>query len=155
MKCHFTLFYKDKEPLPSDWYVSIQPVVFSPGPASCLEGGKSSLTSCCRGAFLCAPICKWNFQLQRSFPISYEAKNSCWSRASKIKALVYSTSFIYNGKDMRGALCVCSLVNQMLELLDRIRIGRFTSSGKEMAHAHRLLRKRDYSIFIIRGMLYW
>ena len=53
---------------------------------------------------------------------------------------------------MRGALCVCSLVNQMLELLDRIRIGRLTS-GKEMAHAHRLLRKRDYRIFIIRGML--
>ena len=49
---------------------------------------------------------------------------------------------------MRGALCVCSLVNQMLELLDRIRIGRFTSSGKEMVHAHRLLRKRVYSIFI-------
>ena len=55
---------------------------------------------------------------------------------------------------MRGALCVCSLVNQMLELLDRIRIKRFTRSGKEMAHAHRLLRKRDYSMFIIRGMLY-
>ena len=50
---------------------------------------------------------------------------------------------------MRGALCVCSLVNQMLELLDRIRIGRFTSSGKEMAHAHRLLRKRDYSILLL------
>ena len=72
---------------------------------------------------------------------------------------------MYNGKDMRGSLCVCSLVNQMLELLDRIRIRRFTSSGKEMAHAHftssgkemahthLLLRKRDYSIFTIRGML--
>ena len=107
---------------------------------------KALLLLCCRSAFLCAPICKGNFQLQRSFPVSHEAKNSCWSGASKIKALVYSTSFMYNGKDMRGAVCVCSLVYQMLELLDRIRIGRCTSSGKEMADAHRLLRKRDYSI---------
>ena len=53
---------------------------------------------------------------------------------------------MYNGKDMRGAVCVCSLVYQMLELLDRIRIGRCTSSGKEMARAHRRLRQRDYSI---------
>ena len=41
----------------------------------------------------------------------------------------------------------------MLELFGRLTIGRFTSSGKEMAHAHRLLRKKDYSIFIIRKML--
>ena len=54
---------------------------------------------------------------------------------------------------MKGDLCVCSLVNRMLELFGRIRIGHFTSSGKEMAHAHRLLRKREYSIFILIGML--
>ena len=41
----------------------------------------------------------------------------------------------------------------MLELLGRIRIGCFTSSGKEMAQARRFFRKRDYSIFIIRRML--
>ena len=83
------------------------------------------------------PDMQMKFSTPKELSHSYEAKNSCWSRASKIKALVYSTSFIYNGKDMKEALCVCSLVNQMLELLDRIRIGRFTCSGKEMAHAHR------------------
>ena len=60
---------------------------------------------------------------------------------------------MYNGKEMKRALCVCSLANQMIELFGRIRIGRFTSSGRKMAHAHRLLRKRDYSNFIIGGML--
>ena len=51
-------------------------------------------------------------------------------RASQKKALVNSTSFMYNGKEMNRALCVCSLVNQMLELLGRIRIGRFMRTGK-------------------------
>ena len=72
---------------------------------------------------------------------------------SKIKALVYSTSFMYKRKEMTGALCVCSIVNQMLELFGHIRIGRFMINGKEMAHTNRLLRKRDYSIFMFRRML--
>ena len=60
---------------------------------------------------------------------------------------------MYNGQEIKVALCVFSLVNQMLELLGRVRIGCFTSSGKEMAQARRFFRKRDYSIFIIRRML--
>ena len=72
------------------------------------------------------------YSTQRSVRISYEAKNSYWSRDSKAKALVYSAS---KGNEMKGTLFVFSLVNQMLEPLGNIRIGRFMSSGKDMAHA--------------------
>ena len=103
LKCHLNLFYKVQEPLPSDWYVSWQPAVFSP--ALWLESWKSYLTSCCRGSFLWPPIyMQMQFSTPEEFPISYEAKNSYWSRDSKIKALVHSASFMYNGKEMKGTL---------------------------------------------------
>ena len=53
------------------------------------------------------PHMQMKFSTPKELSHSYEAKNSCWSRASKIKALVYSTSFIYNGKGYeRGSLCL-------------------------------------------------
>ena len=120
------LFHQDKEPLPSDWCVSIQPVVISL--ASCLEGCKSSLTSCCRGAFLCAPISNEICNSRGAFPFLMRQRTAIG--ASKTKELMYSTSFMYNGKEMKGALCVCSLVNQTPELLGRIRIERLRAAGK-------------------------
>ena len=74
--------------------------------------------------------------------MSYEAKNSYWSRASKIKVLAYST-FMYHEQELKRALSLFSLVNQMLELFGRIRIGRFTSRW----HTH-----TDFFV-MIRGML--
>ena len=41
MKCHLILLHKVKEPLPSDWYIAIQPVVINP--ASRLEVARALL----------------------------------------------------------------------------------------------------------------
>ena len=150
MKCHLTLFYKDEEPLHSDWYVSIQPVVISP--ASCL------IWKVARALLFLPPKSLFaRPHMQMKFSTPEELSHFSWGQEhllesgfkNKSARIFDFLSFMYNGNEMRGPLRVCSLANQMLELLGRIRIGRFTSSGKGMAHAHRLLRKRDYSIFII------
>ena len=93
------------------------------------------------------PDMQMTFSTPEEFPISYAAKNSYWSRDSKIETLVHSASFMYNGKEMKGTL-------SLLEPLGLIRIGCFASSEQEMAHAHRLLRKREYRIFVTRRMLF-
>ena len=51
--------------------------------------------------------------------------------ASKTKELMYSTSFMYNGKEMKGALCVWLTRNSNARaVLGRIRIERLRAAGK-------------------------
>ena len=65
------------------------------------------------------PYMQMKFHLQRSGPISYEAKNSYWSWDSNQKrSCIRLPSFII---EEEGALSVFSFVNQTLEPLGPIR----------------------------------